>query len=316
MTIKVSPLDDGLPFGARVVGVTEKDVGSAGIRQQLTEVFAIRGMIVFEEVEPSFEMQEMISGVFGPPRIHPIKDDYIADPDKRPGLVEVGEHDKGPIVEIDGKPLIGWQPWHFDHCYNDALNRAGVLRAVIIPPEGGLTGFSDGIQIYNDMAPDVRAMIEDLKVIYKLDVLYPSQRFSLPHGFREIRPNRAQDRTIEMAKTMPRSVHPAVWTRWTGEKVIHISPNMAQGIEGMETPEGDELLRTVWAEILKTMVPYYHQWKPTDMVIWDNWRMIHQASGCDPKYERLLHRTTIEGDYGLGRFKSDVTKRETVPEMM
>jgi alpha-ketoglutarate-dependent taurine dioxygenase len=46
-----------------------------------------------------------------------------------------------------------------------------------------------------------------------------------------------------------------------------------------------------------------HDWKPTDMVIWDNWRVLHAVEGCDPKYERRMQRTTIKGDYGLGYFE-------------
>jgi taurine dioxygenase len=41
------------------------------------------------------------------------------------------------------------------------------------------------------------------------------------------------------------------------------------------------------------------------MVIWDNWRMLHAVSGHDPSYERIMYRTTIKGDYGLGRFEND-----------
>ena len=53
----------------------------------------------------------------------------------------------------------------------------------------------------------------------------------------------------------------------------------------------------------KKIVPYWHDWELTDLVIWDNLRMFHSVEGCDPKYERRMHRTTIKGDYGLGRFE-------------
>ena len=48
---------------------------------------------------------------------------------------------------------------------------------------------------------------------------------------------------------------------------------------------------------------YWHEWKLTDMLIWDNSRVLHAVEGCDPKYPRRVHRTTIRGDYGLGRFE-------------
>jgi taurine dioxygenase len=247
-------------------------------------------------------MQVELSNVFGPLKEHPVPIVTRVDSDALPGVIVIATNPTLCIVEIEGKPLITWQPWHFDHCYNDELNRAGVLRAVKIAPEGGLTAFADGIQIYNDMSPSIRRRIESKHIIYTLDLLYAHQRFGLPKTFRELRAPNSD--ILEIAKRFPRALHPAVWTRKSGEKVAHISPYMAVGIEGLETPEGEELFRTVWDEVLRTIRPYYHQWKPTDMVIWDNWRMLHGACGCDPKYDRVMHRTTIRGDYGLGRFET------------
>ena len=40
------------------------------------------------------------------------------------------------------------------------------------------------------------------------------------------------------------------------------------------------------------------------MLIWDNWRVLHSVSGSAPEEGRCMHRTTIEGDYGLGRFEA------------
>ena len=51
------------------------------------------------------------------------------------------------------------------------------------------------------------------------------------------------------------------------------------------------------------MTPYWHTWKPTDMAIWDNWRFMHAASGNPAKHHRRMQRTTITGDYGLGRLE-------------
>ena len=129
------------------------------------------------------------------------------------------------------------------------------------------------------------------------------QFFGLPKTFREIQPK--SDDILEYAKQLPRSIHPAVWTRETGEKVLHMTPYGCRGIVGNETPEGNALCAEIWDEVERVIEPYYHQWKPTDMIIWDNWRVLHEACGCDPKYERIVHRTTIKGDYGLGRWENE-----------
>jgi taurine dioxygenase len=305
-SITVRPLQDDLPFGARITGVTWETVNDAAIRRQINDVFEERGMIAFEEIEPSSKMQVAISTVFGPLKDHPVKTVPRVDQDMMPGVIEISaDARKTSIVEVDGEPRLSWQPWHFDHCYNNELNRAGVLRSVVTPPEGGLTAFADGIQLYHAISPELRRKIEGKNVIYTLDLLFAHQRFGRPKDVRELRP--PDDTSIlDIARTLPRAIHPAVWTRKTGEKVLHVSGYMAVGIEDHEDPQGDALLEAVCQEIRDKVKPYIHRWKATDMVIWDNWRMLHEALGVNPKYPRSVHRTTIRGDYGLGYWENRV----------
>lgn len=298
----VSPLHADLPFGARISGVTRQALDDADVRHQIRHVFEDRGVIVFEAVEPTAEMQVLISEVIGPLKDHPVKTVRRYDRANMPGVITIATDPKATIVEIDGKPLMLWQPWHFDHTYNNELNRAGVLRADETPPEGGDTAFADGIDIYKQMAPDIRQKAESLNIIYTLDLYYERQKWGLPQTFRIIQSKGAT--VSETAKTFPRAIHPAVWTRQTGDKVLHMTPYGCRGIEGMENPEGDALFKEVWDEAQKCIRPYVHHWQPGEMVLWDNWRVLHEARGCDPKYRRIMHRTTIEGDYGLGRWET------------
>jgi taurine dioxygenase len=80
---------------------------------------------------------------------------------------------------------------------------------------------------------------------------------------------------------------------------------MAKGIEGRDDAEAEVLLTEVCDEIVEAArgLSYFHRWEPTDMVIWDNWRVLHSVSGSAPEHGRCMHRTTIAGDYGLGRFE-------------
>ena len=81
-------------------------------------------------------------------------------------------------------------------------------------------------------------------------------------------------------------------------------------------PEGDALLQQGCKEVMESPTAYYHQWKPTQMLTWDNWRMLHSVTGTDPKYPRRMHRTTIKGDYGLGYFENHVTGRAALGKTM
>jgi taurine dioxygenase len=300
--IEVTALEEGLPFGARIRGVTRETLADPAVRRRINDVFLDAGMIVFEGVEPSGEMQVLISEVFGPLKDHPVKSVERVDQKKMPGVITIRTDPNGGIVEIDGKRLQTWQPWHFDHSYNNELNRAGVLRAETIAAEGGLTGFADGVQIYRDLPAAIRAKVDGLELIYTLDLRFDSQLFGRPKTLRVIQPKGEQ--LWEDSKHLPRAVHPAVWTRSAGEKVLHMSPYGTKGVVGMETDAGLALLEEIWTEVERVLKPYHHQWQATDMLVWDNWRMLHQATGCDPSHERIMHRTTIKGDYGLGRWET------------
>jgi taurine dioxygenase len=261
-------------------------------------------MIIFEDVEQSDEMQLALSNCFGPLKEHPVKSLSRVDSDRLPGVIEIRSEPGRGVVEVDGRTVSHWLPWHFDHCYNDELNRAGVLRSVQRVSEGGVTGFMDGIALYDALPKDLLARIEGKEIIYTLSTQYDQLKFGKPAQFRMIEPKPSSPEFKQQAESMPRAIHPAVWTRPTGEKVLHVSSYMAQGILGMENAEGDALLEEVCQTIngFAEACSYHHTWGPTDMAIWDNLRMLHCVSGCDPKLFRLMYRTTIKGDYELGRW--------------
>lgn len=297
----VRPIDDRLPFGVRIGGVTRKLLEDPAVRRAIDELFIERGMIIFEDVEQSDEMQLALSNCFGPLKEHPVAKLKRVDSERMPGVVEIStEPDRGGVVEVDGKPVSHWLPWHFDHCYNDELNRAGVLRSVKRVEEGGITGFMDGIALYKAFPRDLLQQIEGREVLYKLATQYDQLKFGRPGQYKLIRP-----KPFTADPNPSRAIHPAVWIRPTGEKVLHVSLYMADAILGEENSAGDALLEEVCQTInkLAETCSYHHKWRPADMLIWDNLRMLHCVSGNRPEEGRIMYRTTIKGDYGLGRWE-------------
>jgi taurine dioxygenase len=314
-SIQVKPLREDLSFGSRIAGVTYEILADTAVRKQINDIFEERGLILFEDVEPTSKMHVAISNVFGPLKDHPVKTVLRVDQDAMPGVIDMTHNpDNCNVVEIEGRRLISWLPWHFDHCYNNELNRAGVLRAIDIPPEGGMTGFADGIELHKLISPELLKRFEGRNIIYTLDLLFDHMRFGRPKAFKPIRATPGEYEILETAKKAPRAIHPAIWSRKSGEKVLHVSPWMAVGIEGHEDAEGDQLLETLCQEMISKIHPYFHQWKRSEMLIWDNWRMLHSVSGSDPKYQRRMQRTTIKGDYGLGYFEN-AAKGHSILEM-
>lgn len=301
-SIEINNLRDDLPFGARISGVTFEALEDEANRKLIKDTFQKRGVVVFEDVEQTPQMQVEISKAIGPLKDHPVASVERVDNEKYPGVIVIRAGKEGAIVEVDGEPLVTWQPWHFDHCYNNELNYAGVLRSVERPTDKGMTGFADGIQIYNDLPEGLRKKVEGTNIIYTLDLIYSHMKYA-NRGFKVIQDH--GDGILEAAAAIPRAIHPAVWQRDTGEKVFHVGPWMAWGVENNETPEGDQFFEEIWEAAQNVMKPYFHEWKGTEMVVWDNHRMLHRGMGSDPEQARVMHRTTIKGDYGHGYWETE-----------
>lgn len=304
MPVRVSALHANLPYGARVLGVTAAMLEDEPTRRQLRELFQDRGLIVFEDVEPSNDLQLAISGVFGSTKDYAAEAQGFAASATKVGVKEMTTDPVTcTIVEIDGEPRSSWLPWHFDLCYHRTPNRARVLRCSRAAPAGGLTGFLDGVALYESVSPAIRERIEGTSVVYEMDMHLAHLRFGVPRRFRVLR--EAPKFCLDPRPTLPRASHPAVTTCPHGRKVLHVSPWMAVGLvggDGEVDPGGDDLLEATSQEIarLAASLAYYHPWRPTDMVLWDNLRMLHSATGCNPAFARSMCRTTIMDDQAVG----------------
>ena len=70
----------------------------------------------------------------------------------------------------------------------------------------------------------------------------------------------------------------------------------------MDRDESDSLLEELAEHLCDPRYAYLHKWGQDDMVVWDNWRVIHGAAGVPLHCKRLAERTTIMGDYKVGRY--------------
>ena len=69
---------------------------------------------------------------------------------------------------------------------------------------------------------------------------------------------------------------------------------------GLDKAASDALLTTL-SNHLWDSPAYHHKWGPDEMVLWDNWRMLHRVTPAPFDAVRIVERTTLGGDYGLGR---------------
>lgn len=308
MTFHVSPLPNQDAFGAMVTGLSPGDIDDTAVRQALNDLWTDKGLIVFRGLE-GLETQIRLSWIFGRPVEHTIQQG-VTWPRAHQLIVDIEYDDsrgEGDIYEVDGEILGAWLPWHSDGAYVAEINRGGILRPVKLPPYGGETGFIDQIEAYEALSSELKRRIENLNVLYRYDADASRAKFGRSADSM-VRISEKFRRAVKHKAILGRSVHPMVYTQAeTGRKVLNISPWWADAIEGMENAEGDALLREVINHCINPARAYFHTWRMDDMLLWDNWRLIHCANGVPVGMPRHMQRTTIAGDYGLGRVEGVAT---------
>jgi len=314
-SIRIERLSGDLPFGARITGLTLDALGDAEVRAEIMQAFDDRGVIVFSNLDMSDELHLALAEVFGPLQNYalPVSQKERTLAEDKASKAQLLDLEIDSLSEVDGRQVAGVLPWHFDSAYVGNINRGGVLRALVIPPDGGETGFADGIQLYNDVSPDLRDKFEELEILYYSKLMFTHQRFGFPKGLRYVRLSDLQLENIRKCEGARRAIHPAIWQRETGERVLHISPFQSAGIYGHEDTESNSLLEEMCQEIYAKMRPYWHKWEMTDLVAWDNWRCLHCVRGYDPANRRHVQRYTIEGDYGFGFWEPESGELEPEP---
>ena len=298
--LDVSPLDERIPFGATVRGLRHDRLGDPGIRQALNDLWIDKGVILFRDGDCTPEMQIDLSRCFGELEPHMFPETRS---DGNPDLVRIKFFpEDGTFYEVNGDLRGGWLPWHSDLVYNSRINRGGILRPVQLPSRLGHTGFLCQIAAYERLPLALRERIEGLHVVYEVRINLSREPFANAGNITLKRLAVSGGRIETRRFTFPRVIHPMVYTqKETGRKVLNVSPGFASGIYEDGGPQGDALLREVVGYCTDPELAYFHEWREGDMILWDNWRVLHCATGVPPEETRVMERTTITGDYALGR---------------
>lgn len=296
----ILPLEGGFDFGAQVVGLQREALANADVRAALRALWLEKGLLVIRDVtDPEYQID--LSRVFGEIELHAVKE---VRGKQYPELAAAHfTPDTGMLYDVDGELRGGWLPWHTDTIYDDRLHRGTTLRAITIPTRLGQTGFIDKLESYDALPDRLKQALAGKEVIYKRHFQLEAQRF-VTNKLEMIRGTAGFVEMHERLAKLPRALHPAVFRFEELDRMaFNISPHPCFGISGMENEEGDALLREAIEYGIDESRAYFHEWRVNDMVVWDNWRLLHCAEGGPADEERHMDRAQIAGDYGLGRWE-------------
>lgn len=299
-------------FGIELRGVDLTAPLDSATEQAILEAWIDGGILLFRGAGVTDEAHMRLSQVFG--QMEPAATADMNRPDN-PYLMTLlyDPADEKPRFQtnyvVDGIPRAGWLGWHWDQSFMPTIVRGAVLRMVEPAAQMGETGLIDAINAYDRLTPAQKQRIEGLEVVYEFNPDFVSGQFGFPKDITRVpRPGSAKP---EPKYDFPPCVHPMVITQpETGRKVLKLSPMHARYVLGMDKAESDALLEEIAGHLVDPRFAYFHRWGKDDLVVWDNWRVIHSANGVPLDCRRHAVRTTIMGDYKVGRYLDPTLDRD------
>ncbi len=278
--------------GLAVEGIDLSRPLERAVEDQLRTLWLEHGLLLLRGQCRTVAEQIRFSRTFGELEIHPLERIRHKD---YPELIELNSADEqtNPTASWDGEDWIGRLGWHTDLIYSGKPNLGAVLRAVILPAHDGQTGYADRGAAYDTLPDSVKEEIADLEVVYRFEVNLYRMPYLDTSGY--LAGPGAPDKPSDVGfPDFPDSVYPLVIPHpVSGRKVLNICPMFLSHIRGRPEGGGDPLLQSLVDHVTDQRFSYHHSWKRDDIILWDNWRMMHCAPGIRPGDERLIHRTTI-----------------------
>lgn len=290
-------------FGAEILGLDLSRPPDEATAQAVRDIWIEAGLLLIRDPNADDEAQMRLSRLFG--EMEPAATADMNDPNNQfmMTLKYDPADDKGRFqtnYSFGGHDRAGYIPWHWDQSFMPTIVRGAVLRMEKPAARLGKTGFIDAIDAYDRLPEVLKARIEGLEVVYHFVTDFMQCKYGVPADLKALPRETPSGGT---KYDFPPVVHPMVITqRETGRKALKISPLQAQYVLGKDRAESDALLAELNGYLTDESHAYFHDWQKNDMMVWDNWRMIHHAQGVPLDVPRSARRTTIMGDYAVGRY--------------
>ena len=294
-----------LAIGAEILGLDLACIEHAETRASLYADWMDHGVLVFRDLPVTNAEHLALSRVFGDLELHPLPEIRNAE---EPLLMDLGGKKATRAFVYDGDKLrVDRIAWHRDTAYTVEIAKGAMLRVVERPAEGGQTDFCDTAKAYDALSPEFKKRIAGLE--FKATLVLDQMFMRLGTTWQTLRPATEEECPgskhnvpLDALKRYPPVVHPLVIRHpESGRECIYVSPTYLDAILGLDEAESDALLRAIVDHTLSPEFCYRHHWRENDLVLWDNRRMLHAATGYHPKYRRRGLRTTLAGSLKSGR---------------
>lgn len=296
MDVRVTP--SGRPLGAVVEGVDLSQPLTGQVKAAVAEAWRDNLVLLFRDQKISDEDLLAMAEALGGTQATKSREYYLkAGMGEKSGRVSAMAG-ISIISNLDenGKPVAfhagsGSQElkWHTDNSYVETPPKGSILHALQTPKDGGgHTSFANQYLAYERLPDDLKARLPGLHI----------KQDDSRNTAGGLRPTRELPASRD-AVTGP--VHPLVRVHpETGRTALYLGRRYAapsSHVVELPDAESEALLDKLWAAATAPDLTWTHKdWRPGDVLMWDNRCTLHARTQVDPTQAREMHRTLIKGE--------------------
>ena len=273
MNLRIEPLHPLI--GARITGVDLREPLSPATYEQIEDALAVHSVLGFTHQPLDDDQQVRFSSGFG--QLHQASRDPSQRRIKDPNFQDVSNLNLEGAIARNGER--GYSDanllWHTDLSFVPNRARMTVLSARELPPEPPPTEFADMRAAWDALAPERQHALEGLQVEHSI---FTSRAKTGYTGFTEAE-----------RKMMPPVVQPLVRIHpRSGRKSLYLASH-ASHILGLPEEEGRTLIAALTEHATQPRFVFAYQWRPFDVLMWDDSSTMHRAT----PFDALNHRREL-----------------------
>jgi alpha-ketoglutarate-dependent taurine dioxygenase len=177
--------------------------------------------------------------------------------------------------------------WHTDVTFVERPPLGSILNAVVIPPAGGDTMWSNQVGAYESLSPALQRFLDGLTAVHDGRAQFGELLRRRGEGSWE----------GEVYDQLRPVVHPVVRTHpETGERALFVNAGFTSHIVELSRDESDHLLAYLHAHSTKPEHTVRYHWSAGDVAFWDNRATQHAVVGDFDGQHRVIQRVTLRGE--------------------
>ena len=270
-------------FGLEVSGVDLSSLIDDDSFAEILDLYFSHSALLFRDQDLSPQSQARLAHRFGRPKIETRKQFNLKD---YPEVSTIGnaKHPDGEDAAFFVRGGFGWHTDGTSACHVDA---ATFLYAVEVPKVGGDTLLCSTATAYENIPETLKDQLSDLEMLCSF------------HAHNDLLLEADPDSHIPLTQEERRAL-PPVWHKIvqvhpvTGRTVLYMNFNPIE-FNSVSLSVGEERLQEALAVATQEQFVYRHEWKPGDILIWDNHAVLHSGTptACYESDRRLMHRSFV-----------------------